>query len=260
MGAIDNQNTAVNGRDVTSLKLEHEQTDNRTNSDQSRNRAGARKGFSKVFPRAGGVDGRGRATNSDDFGLVQCGVTLGGVLGALGLRLGVVVCADAASRQRRRGRPLWGAVYPPTCKASSFHHGDRRRDWAAVFTAGRDPSKPQRIQRTDVDHWWHGWQMGDRGWTAACSCRPTTAARAPLSTPSRVLGPLAVVSAGESPVQFGRTGPGFQPPAPNGRVAFTAPNMRGTPGAKRSSSTGTPALSPSRRPSRTRKPLAVTGD
>ena len=119
-------------------------TDNRTNSDQSRNRAGARKGLSKGFPRPGGVDGRGRATNSDDFGLVQCGVTLGGVLGALGLRLGVVVCADAASRQRR-GRPLWGAVYPPTCKASSFHHGDRRRDWAAVFTAGRDPSKPQRI-------------------------------------------------------------------------------------------------------------------
>ena len=104
------------------------------------------------------------------------------------------------------------------------------------------PANPSGSQRTDVDHWWHGWQMGDRGWTAACSCRPTTAASSPHSTPSRVLGPLAVVSAGESPVQFGRTGPGFQPPAPNGRVAFTAPHMRGTPGAKRSSSTGTPDL------------------
>lgn len=76
-------------------------------------------------------------------------------------------------------RPLWGG-FTARLHGRQLHHGDLEADWAAVF-------KQRRPQRAGADHWWHGWQMGDRGRTVASSCRPTTDRTAPLSTPSPAL-------------------------------------------------------------------------
>lgn len=87
-------------------------------------------------------------------------------------------CQGAHSAEKR-GRPLWGG-FTARLHGRQLHHGDLDADWAAVF-------KQRRPQRAGADHWWHGWQMGDRGWTVASSCRPTTDRTAPLSTPSPAL-------------------------------------------------------------------------
>jgi hypothetical protein len=91
-----------------------------------------------------------------------------------------------------------GASLPPTCMTS-------RSITAICPLIGRAFSSAPEPQRTDVDHWRHGWQAGSRGLTAASSCRPTTDAIPLFALSSQM--PWRPTS-----VQFGSTGPDFQPP------------------------------------------------
>lgn len=85
---------------------------------------------------------------------------------------------SALGRAERVGR--CGAGLPPACMDGS----SITAIWKLIgqpFSSSADP------REAGADHWWHGWQMGDRGRTVASSCRPTTDRTAPLSTPSPAL-------------------------------------------------------------------------